>query len=307
MTYHILHITTSNISLYAEKGFLFCRFDDGSENKIPIDDLRAIIIATHQVSFSNSCLARLLENDVIILHCDNHYKPTGWSVGFDRVIRTKAFYNQIKQDENFENKLWKIILKSKVVNQSENLRLSGCDNTGLEKLINKPLISEANIAKQYWAKYFDCLGAKTVREHQNAEGFENACLNYGYAVVSSLIYRSVLVHGLCPNLGIHHKENYRSIPLIYDLLEPFRAFVDYYLYRFKLNNESSFKNKNHKEWCKYLAFCLQSYKLKYKNSYYKIIDYVDIYVEALTRAFINFDVTEIITPNLSEVILKIDD
>ena len=307
MTYHILHITTPNILLYVEKGFLFCRFDDESENKIPIDDLRAIIIATHQVGFSNSCLARLLENDVIILHCDNHYKPTGWSVGLDRVIRTKAFYNQIKKDESFENKLWKTILKSKVVNQSENLRLSDCDNKDLENLINKPLMSEANIAKQYWGKYFDCLGVNTVREHQNAEGFENACLNYGYAVISSLIYRSVLIHGLCPNIGIHHKENYRSIPLVYDLLEPFRAFVDYYLYKFKLNNEGSFRNKKHKEWSKYLACCLQNYKLKYKNSYYKIIDYVDIYIEALVRAYINFDVTEIITPNLSEVILKIDD
>src|SRR5574344_331052 len=105
MSYHILHITTPNITLYCDKGFLFCKFDDESQNKIPVDDIRAIIIATHQVTFTNSCLARLLENDIIILHCNNRYKPTGWSVGFDRVIRTKAFYNQIKQDFNFDNKL----------------------------------------------------------------------------------------------------------------------------------------------------------------------------------------------------------
>ena len=100
MTYHILHLTTPNISLYCDKGFLFCRFENGTENKLPIEDLRGIIIATHQVTFTNSCLARLLENNVIILHCNNLYKPTGWSVGFDRVIRTKAFYNQISQKEN---------------------------------------------------------------------------------------------------------------------------------------------------------------------------------------------------------------
>ena len=73
MTYHILHLTTPNIRLYHKEGFLFCKFDDESENKIPIDDLRAIIVATCQVSFTNSCLAKLLENDVVILHCNNSY------------------------------------------------------------------------------------------------------------------------------------------------------------------------------------------------------------------------------------------
>ena len=42
MTYHILHLITPNCSLYTEKGLLFCRFEDGSENKISIDDVIVI-------------------------------------------------------------------------------------------------------------------------------------------------------------------------------------------------------------------------------------------------------------------------
>ena len=301
MSFHILHLTTSNISLYCEKGFLFCRFEDGHENKLPIDDLRAIIVATHQVTFTNSCLARLLENNIVILHCNDKYKPTGWSAGLDRVVRTKAFYNQIKQDEDLYNKLWKKLLRAKINNQSANLDNIGCQNHNLEKLINKPLANEANIAKQYWNKYFEILDVAITREHKNAETFENACLNYGYAVISTLIYRSVLIHGLCPNLGIHHKEKYDSIPLIYDLVEPFRAVIDFYLYKFIKNDDIE---HNHKEWCRYLADCMQSYRLKYKGKNFKIIDYVDLYIETLTRAFIQLNADELITPNIQEMICQ---
>ena len=306
MSYHILHITTPNVKLYSDKGFFCCQFDDESENRLPIDDIRAIIIATHQVSFSNSCLAKLLEKDVVVLHCNNSYKPMGWTVGFDRVVRTKAFYNQISQNSEFENKLWKHILKAKVLNQAYNLKLIGQNNENIMRLINRPLINEANIAKQYWNVYFSSLGKEQKREHKNAESFENICLNYGYAVFQSLLYRSILVHGLLPNLGIHHEEKYNSIPLVYDLVEPFRVFVDFYLYKFKVNEGGSFKNKDLKAWNKYLAFCMKNYRLNAKGLSYKIIDFIDIYIEEIVNSFIKFDSEKILLPDICKQYLYID-
>lgn len=306
MTYHILHITTPNVSLYTDKGFFCCKFDDESENRLPIDDIRAIIIATHQVIFTNSCLAKLMENNIVVLHCNNSYKPIGWSAGFDKVVRTKAFFNQIEQNKDFETKLWKRILKSKVLNQASNLQLMGLNNENLLRLINKPLMNEANIAKQYWELYFTELGNKQKREHQNATSYENICLNYGYAVFQSLLYRSVLIHGLCPNLGIHHEEKYNSIPLIYDLMEPFRAFVDFYLYKFKVNEGGSFKKQDLKAWNKYLAFCMKNYRLNAKGLSYKIIDYIDIYIEEIVNSFIKFEPEITIMPNICEQYLHID-
>ena len=306
MTYHILHITTPNVSLYTDKGFFCCKFDDDSENRLPIDDIRAIIIVTHQVTFTNSCLAKLLENNIVILHCNNSYKPIGWSISFDRVVRTKAFYNQIAQNKDFENKLWKTILKSKVTNQANNLKLIGQNPENIFKLINKPLISEANIAKQYWNAYFIALEKEQKREHKNAENFENICLNYGYAVFQSLLYRSIIIHGLIPNLGIHHEEKYNSAPLVYDLIEPFRAFIDFYLYKFKINEGGSFKREDLKSWNKYLAFCMKNYRLNAKGLNYKIIDFIDIYIEEIVNSFIKFDISKLILPDISAQYLHID-
>lgn len=306
MSYHILHLTTPNVELYTDKGFFCCRFDDGSENRMPVDDIRAIIVATHQVSFTNTCLAKLLENDVVILHCNNSYKPVGWSMGIDRVIRTKAFYNQIAQNEEFELEFWKSVLNQKLINQSCCIELIGGDNSNIQRLINRPLVSEGNVAKQYWSEYFKQLGADTVREHKGAETFENQCLNYGYAVISTLILRSVLVHGLCPNLGIHHMEKYNSVPLVYDLMEPYRSFIDFYLYKFKINRGNDFNNKKHKSWCEYLAFCLKNYRLNNNGLSYKIIDYIDIYIEQVTNAFITFSLEKLNFPNIKDQYLHID-
>jgi CRISP-associated protein Cas1 len=47
-------------------------------------------------------------------------------------------------------------------------------------------------------------------------------LNYGYTVLAALCHRSLLIHGLTPALGVKHMPRYRSTPLVFDLMEPFR-------------------------------------------------------------------------------------
>ena len=306
MTYHILHITTPNCSISVDKGLLFCNYENGETNSIAIDDVRAIIVATHQVSFSNYSLATLMERNIVILHCNNSYKPVGWSVPLERIVRTEAFKNQIAQNSEFEIQLWKKILKSKVLNQAENLDLIGVEEHNLYNLINRPLMNEANIARQYWQKYFAHLGNPTKREHLNAEEFENGCLNYGYAVLNSLLYRSIIIHGLIGSLGIHHKGKYRSTPLVYDLMEPYRAFVDYYLYKFTQDLKSEYNSKNYKAWFKYFADCIKNYRIKINDTSYKLIDAIDIYVEKIVDAYIKFDCSEIFVPDIKEQYLYID-
>lgn len=307
MSYHILHLTTPNCYLYTDKGFLFCDYkSEGEKRAIPLLDLRAIIVATHGVAFSNNCLAKLLENNVVILHCNSSYQPVGWSVPVEKITRKKVFFNQIEQNIDFEIKLWKKILRKKVENQANNLTLIGNNEHNLEKLINKPLMNEANIAKQYWQNYFVEIGNPMKREHLNAETFENGCLNYGYAVINSLIYRSIIIHGLIAGLGIHHETNYKNTPLVYDLMEPYRAFVDYYFFQFTKEKEYDYDTENFKEWFKYLAECLKQYRIKINGMSYKIVDSIDIYIEKIANAYLRFDDSNIFLPNIKEQYLHID-
>ncbi|MDD3593815.1 MAG: type II CRISPR-associated endonuclease Cas1 [Candidatus Gastranaerophilales bacterium] len=299
MTYHILHITTPGCYLSVEKGFLFCEYKNGDINKMPFSDIRAVIVTVQGISFSNFCLATLLENNVVILHCNNSYQPTGWSVPLERIVRTKVFHNQIAQNTTFEKKLWKTIVKQKALNQATNLNLIGCEKHNLFNLINRPLMNEANIARQYWQNYFSIIGADVNREYRNAQSFENACLNYGYAVINTMIYRSIIIHGLIAGLGIHHIGKYKSTPLVYDLMEPYRAFVDYYFYNFLQDCPVEYELEDFKSWFKYFADCLKNYRIKISNLSYKIIDSIDIYIEKIADAYIKYDCSEIFLPDIN--------
>ena len=306
MSYHILHLTTPNCYLSVERGLLFCKFDNDETKMISLQDIKAIIVVTHGISFSNHCLAKLLENNVVILHCDNRYQPTGWSLPLERIVRTKVFYNQIARNEVFENELWKKILKVKVLNQANTLNLMGDNEHNLFRLIERPLMSEANIARQYWEHYFSDIGNPQKREHQRAETFENGCLNYGYAVINTLIYRSIIIHGLIASLGIHHLGKYKSTPLVYDLMEPYRPFIDYYFYVFSQEYEKDYDTKNFKSWSKYIANCIKNYRLKINDTSYKLVDTIDIYIEKITDAYIKYDCSNIFVPRIEEQYLYID-
>ncbi len=61
----------------------------------------------------------------------------------------------------------------------------------------------------------------------NASDEINALLNYGYAVLESLIRKTVNSIGLDPSIGFLHEIAPSKHPLVYDLQELFRYVIDY--------------------------------------------------------------------------------
>lgn len=54
----------------------------------------------------------------------------------------------------------------------------------------------------------------------------NAMINYGYGVLYSKVERACIIAGLDPYIGFLHTDNYNKKSLVFDLIEPFRFFVD---------------------------------------------------------------------------------
>ena len=46
---------------------------------MPLDDVRAVIIAARGVMLTSNFLSGLLETDAIVLHCDERYQHCGWT------------------------------------------------------------------------------------------------------------------------------------------------------------------------------------------------------------------------------------
>ena len=59
----------------AERGFITCKTDGQAERRLPLDDIRAVIIAARGVTISSNFLSGLLETDAIALHGDERYQP----------------------------------------------------------------------------------------------------------------------------------------------------------------------------------------------------------------------------------------
>jgi len=83
------------------------------------------------------------------------------------------------------------------------------------------------------ARYFGVIGklppkafAFTSRSQRPARDPVNACLNYGYGILYSMVDRSCILAGLDPFVGFLHTDNYNKTSLVFDLIEPFRIWVD---------------------------------------------------------------------------------
>jgi CRISPR-associated protein Cas1 len=312
MSYHILTLSTAGVRLSVQHGFLVCTYPaTGEEKRLPLADVRAVVVGTPHSSFTSECLARLLANQSVVLHCNKHFAPVGWSVPLEQTVRSLAFLNQIHPpQQGFDKALWHQLLWHKAHNQASCLQLAGAPAEAVLQRLGKPVLDEANIARTYWPLYFEALGQRQKREHQGAETFENKALNYGYAVYSTLVYRSLLIHGLCPQLGVHHVLRAKAHPLVYDVLEPLRPFVDYTLWHYLQQGSAKAAGANEEAlwqgWVAHLMQSLQTLRLQEgpkATLTFKVMDYVDRYVNSVARAFEHQTLRRLHVPLLAHTVL----
>jgi CRISP-associated protein Cas1 len=88
---------------------------------------------------------------------------------------------------------------------------------------------EALIAKWYW----HCLSTVLKdtlpfarRSLQGATDEFNASINYGYGILYNIVETAIVAAGLDSSLGLMHAMGYGKLSLVYDLIEPYRPWVD---------------------------------------------------------------------------------
>jgi CRISPR-associated protein Cas1 len=86
---------------------------------------------------------------------------------------------------------------------------------------------EARAAAYYWKTVFP-ESPSFIRDRE--DGGVNALLNYGYAILRAIVARALVSSGLLPTLGIHHHNRYNAYCLADDIMEPYRPYVDKYVF-----------------------------------------------------------------------------
>lgn len=280
MSFHVLHIFQHGATLAKERGFIVCRSQTGEERRLPHADLRAVVIAARGVTLTSHFVSTILEGDGVILHCDATYKPCGITAALGRVVDRRAFLRQASRPQSLNSRLWKKMLLGKTENQLSALRELGLSSTHLAAALKSEKIDEGNAARHYWKLFFPAIGhAGTGRERTNSDS-PNQMLNYGYAVLAALCHRGLLVHGLLPELGVQHTTRYRSSPLVFDLMEPFRPIVDCLLARFLNGPETGMK-----AWTKFIGNSLRDHRVSHARYSLKLMDSINAAASSLARAY----------------------
>ncbi|MGP6220506.1 CRISPR-associated endonuclease Cas1 [Caldiplasma sukawensis] len=241
------------ISIEVNKAHLTIRQKDNivefEPHRIPYD---SIIIDGHYGSISFEAMRWLSKHDVSIALLN-------WNRYLLSTTQPQETLNadlKIKQYEKYIDPELRIYIASKIVKQKvkssiglfkELSKFYDIDLTTINREIqrvdydniNSLMMYEGRIASAYWAelsKIFNSLAKDfnfqsrknlSYSWNMNASDPINALLNYGYAILESMIRKDINAIGLDVSIGYLQEIAPSKHPLVYDLQELFRYVIDY--------------------------------------------------------------------------------
>ena len=223
----IVDIATDGRHLSAYRGFTLISEDREEVGRIPLDDVGAVIVHAHGVTWSTNLVIALAERGALMVLCGTNHAPVAVCMPLDghhgQNARMRA---QWEAGRPLAKQLWREVVVAKIHWQAAVLEARGIDAGAFDMLARRvrsgdPDNVEAQAARRYWPLL---MGEDFRRDR--ASGGQNGLLNYGYTVLRSLIARAVVAAGLHPSIGIHHANRGNPFALADDLIEPFRPLVD---------------------------------------------------------------------------------
>jgi CRISPR-associated protein Cas1 len=203
--------------------------DSGETKTAPIEDIGILILDHQQITITQALIAKLLANNTAVITCDHTHHPTGLLLNLDgNSLQSMKFQAQIESSQPLKKQLWQQTVSVKIQNQATLLATQREESKYLLNLASNVKSgdsdnNEAKAAAYYWKRIIpDFLEFR--RERYGPP--PNNLLNYGYAILRAVVARSLVISGLLPTLGIHHRNQYNAYCLADDIMEPYRPYVD---------------------------------------------------------------------------------
>jgi CRISP-associated protein Cas1 len=221
---------SQQVHLSTHQRQLVVGYPDGTERKVPIEDIGIVVLEHHSITLSHTLMAHLLGNNAAIITCDAHHLPQGLLLNLNgHTEQQEHFRVQLEATEAQKAKCWQQTVQAKIRNQAGLLRQNGLDTENMERWASKtkpgdPDNFEARAAAFYWRKLF--IDHLQDFRRGRFEGEPNNLLNYGYAILRATVARALVASGLLPTLGYFHRNKYNAYALADDVMEPYRPYVD---------------------------------------------------------------------------------
>lgn len=223
----LVEIASDGRYLHVYRGFMEINERQETLGRVPLDDMAALIVSAHGLSYSNQLLVELARRGVPTVICGRQMRPEAvvWPCESHH-LQGARIDSQLAATAPLNKRLWQQIVQAKLRGQAGVLEAFSLPYAPLTALVPKVRSGDAgNIegvgARRYWPLL---LGQGFRRDR--AAGATNALLNYGYTVLRALVARHLIATGLCPSIGLGHSNDGNALRLVDDLIEPFRPFVD---------------------------------------------------------------------------------
>lgn len=197
-------------------------------------DVAVLVLHHHTISLSVGTLRELALAGASIIATDAQHMPCALMLPTQaNRAATSRLRRQIAHlDDVLSQTLWQEIVRARIRTQASNLRhfeLTGA--LRLERVVDEVEIAdrthrEGQAARHYWQHFWQDTEPDFKREKQGAEDPVNARLNFGYAVLRSLVARELVAAGLSPELGVGHRSTENPFNLADDFMEPYRFVVE---------------------------------------------------------------------------------
>lgn len=224
-------VISSIAKLDYKMDYLVVRNQEGTK-RIHLSEISVLMIESTAVSLTAYLLCELAKRKIDIIFCDEKRCPFGNFMPFYGSHDTSLkFRKQIKWKELTKDLVWKEIIKAKISGQAAVLNAFGKSGAELlESYIGELRIGDETNREGHAAKvYFNSLFGMDFSRGE--ECCTNAALNYGYSIIMSAFAREAVANGFSTQLGIFHDNIFNEYNLACDLMEPFRPFIDYTVYK----------------------------------------------------------------------------
>lgn len=221
------HLSVSNSQLIVE-----LKNEERTKHSVPIMDVGMVVLENPQITLTTAVLEALINENVALISCNKNYLPSGMFLPFDaNTLQTKVMRAQVEASIPLKKQLWQQTVKAKIHNQGVLLDKLGLNSQRLHVLKEQVLSGdtsncEGQAAGHYWNQLY---GTDFIRSQER--NTPNSQLNYGYAILRSIVARALTATGLHPSLGIFHKNQYNAFCLADDIMEPYRPFVDWVVFQ----------------------------------------------------------------------------
>ena len=282
MSYHIVSIDTPQCFLGLRDKQLICNTDEG-KRQLPLEDVASIIVTSFSATIHSHLLLGAAKQGVALIICES-YKPVALLLPANRSTDTLLTRAVLNLSEKVRSTLWQKTVDAKCQNQvalarsiaSEDARIHVLESLATSKKKHK----EAFCARYYWQVLGKAIGDDTFTRDRHRKGL-NSLLNYGYAVLLARVLQNLYAVGLDPTFGLSHATRERSVPLAYDLMEPFRPCVDLKVYQWARTNPPPWEvSKTYK---KHVISFLQE-KIRWRRSLLEVENVIEGAIRSFRKA-----------------------